>query len=85
MEAGSLPGVKRLGRGLTTHPTSSAEVKERVELYLYSRFVACCRVSFIFTLTFLTTAPPVCLHRVLLQRWGSLPFLYSYPSFRDFE
>jgi len=47
--------------------------------------VACCRVSFIFTFTFLTSAPPVCLHRVLLQRWGSLPFLYSYPSFRDFE
>jgi hypothetical protein len=85
MEAGSLPGVKRLRRVLTTHPTSSAEVKERVELYIYSPFVACCRASFIFNFTFLTSAPPVCLRRVLLQRWGSSPFLYSYPSFRDFE
>jgi hypothetical protein len=32
----SFPGVKRSGRGVN-HPTpSSAEVKERVELYLYS-------------------------------------------------
>jgi hypothetical protein len=34
----SLPGVKRPGRGLD-HPTSSVEVKERIELYLYSRAV----------------------------------------------
>jgi len=33
---GSFPGVKRPGRGFD-HPTpSSAEVKETVELYLYS-------------------------------------------------
>ena len=32
---GSLPGVNRLGRGVD-NPPSSAEVKERVELYLYS-------------------------------------------------
>jgi hypothetical protein len=33
---GSLPGVKRPGRG-SDHPLSSSdEVKERVELYLYS-------------------------------------------------
>jgi len=36
MGTGSFPGVKRLGRGVK-HPTpSSTEVKERVELYLYS-------------------------------------------------
>jgi hypothetical protein len=36
MGTGSFPGVKRPGRGVD-HPTpSSAEVKERVELYLYS-------------------------------------------------
>ena len=36
MGTGSFPGVKRPGRGFQ-HPTpSSAEVKERVELYLYS-------------------------------------------------
>jgi hypothetical protein len=30
------PGVKWPGRGVEHPPTSSAEVKERVELYLYS-------------------------------------------------
>ena len=36
MGTGSFLGVKRLGRGVD-HPTpSSAEVKERVELYFYS-------------------------------------------------
>ena len=36
MGIGSFPGVKRPGRGVD-HPTpSSAEVKARVELYLYS-------------------------------------------------
>ena len=35
---GSLPGVKRPGRGVDHPPPSSAEVKERVELYLYSPF-----------------------------------------------
>ena len=38
MGIGSFPGVKRPGRGVD-HPTpSSAEVTERVELYLYSPF-----------------------------------------------
>ena len=32
----SFAGVKRQGRGVDHPPTSSAEVKERVELYLYS-------------------------------------------------
>jgi hypothetical protein len=32
----SLPGVKRPERGVDHPLTSSAEVKERVELYLYS-------------------------------------------------
>ena len=30
------PGVKRPGRGVNHSPPSSAEVKERVKLYLYS-------------------------------------------------
>jgi hypothetical protein len=34
----SLLGVKRLGRGVDHPPSSSAEVSERVELYLYSLF-----------------------------------------------
>jgi hypothetical protein len=46
------PVVKRPGRGVD-HPTpSSAEIKERVELYLYSppwAAMACSRVTFIFT------------------------------------
>jgi hypothetical protein len=36
MGTGSLPGVKRPGRGVDHPPASSAEVKERLELYLYS-------------------------------------------------
>jgi hypothetical protein len=36
MGTGSFPGVKQLGRGVDHPPPSSAEVKERVELYLYS-------------------------------------------------
>jgi hypothetical protein len=38
MGTGSLPGVKRPGRGVDHPPPSSAEVKERAELYLYSPF-----------------------------------------------
>jgi hypothetical protein len=36
MGTGFFPGVKRPGRDVGHPPTSSAEVKERVELYLYS-------------------------------------------------
>jgi len=32
----SFPGVMRPGRGVDHHPPSSAEVKERVELNLYT-------------------------------------------------
>jgi hypothetical protein len=35
MGTGSFPGVKRPGRGFDHPLSSSAEVKERVELYLY--------------------------------------------------
>jgi hypothetical protein len=35
MGTGSFPGVKRPGRGVDYPPLSSAEVKERVKLYLY--------------------------------------------------
>jgi len=34
----SFPRIKRPGRGVDHPPTSSAEVKERVGLYLYSHF-----------------------------------------------
>jgi hypothetical protein len=36
MGTGSFPGVKRPERGVDHLPPSSAEVKERVELYFYS-------------------------------------------------
>jgi hypothetical protein len=36
MDNGSFPGVKRPGRGVDHSPPSSVEVKEKVELYLYS-------------------------------------------------
>ena len=36
MGTGSFPGVKRPRRGIDHPPPSSAEVKERLELYLYS-------------------------------------------------
>jgi hypothetical protein len=36
MDTGLFPGVKRPGRGVDHPPPSSAEVKEGVELYLYS-------------------------------------------------
>jgi hypothetical protein len=52
MGARSFLGVKRPGHGVDHPPPSSAKVKERVELYLYSKlwaFVACSRVNFTFT------------------------------------
>jgi len=38
MGSGVFPGVKRPERGVEHPPPSSAEVKERVDLYLYSPF-----------------------------------------------
>jgi hypothetical protein len=53
MGTGSYRGVKRPGRGVGHPPPSSAEVKETVELYLYSpwAFVSCSRVNVTFTFT----------------------------------
>ena len=36
MDTGSFPGVKLPGRGVDHPPPSSTEVKEKIELYLYS-------------------------------------------------
>ena len=50
----SCPGVNRSGRYVYLPPPSSAKVKERVQLYLYSplwAFVVCSRVNIIFTFT----------------------------------
>jgi len=38
MGTGSFPGVKQLRRGINHPPPSSAEVKERVDLFLYFPF-----------------------------------------------
>jgi hypothetical protein len=54
MDTGSYTGVKRPGRGVDHTAPSSAEVKERVELFLFSLFGPswpCSRVSFTFTFT----------------------------------
>jgi hypothetical protein len=53
MCTGSFPEIKRPGRGVDHPLPSSAEVKERVELYLYPlwAFVTCYRVNFTFTFT----------------------------------
>ena len=55
MGTGFFQRVKRPGRGVDHPPPSRAEVKERVELYLYFpswTFVACSRVNITFTFTF---------------------------------
>jgi hypothetical protein len=49
----AFPGVKRPRRGVDRPPRSSAEVKNRIELYLYSpseAFMVYCRVNFILPL-----------------------------------
>jgi hypothetical protein len=46
MRTGLFPGVKQLGLGVNYPPPSIAEVKERVELYLYSVFITGYGVEF---------------------------------------
>jgi len=57
MGTGSLPGVKWHGRRVDQVLPSSAEVKERVGLFIpllpLWAFVACCRVNFTVTFTFI--------------------------------
>jgi len=54
MVTGSLPGVKRTGRGVNQPPPSIAEDKERVEPYFYSpsvpswQVIGCGRYLFTF-------------------------------------
>jgi len=50
MGNGSILGGKQPGHGIDHQPPSSAEVQERVELYLHAwAFVACYRLNFTFT------------------------------------
>jgi len=52
---GPFPEVKRPGRGFDNPNTSSAEIKERVELYLYTTSgPSCYRVNFTFTFKVIT-------------------------------
>jgi hypothetical protein len=58
----SFPGVKRPGRGVDHPPPSSAEVHERVELYLYLyRTVHCATVQVIVRLILNLVQPDDCL------------------------
>ena len=60
MDTGSFPEVKQPGRGVDHPPLSSVEVKERVELYLYSpsgTFSAFSSVNFTFTFTHTSIQP----------------------------
>jgi hypothetical protein len=65
VDPGSFPGVKRLGHGIDHPPPSSAEVKERVELYLYLlplwAFMVSSRMNFTFTLLLIIIVHFVCL------------------------
>jgi len=44
MGTGYFPGVKRSRRGVDYPPPTSAEVKERIELYIYSTFEPSCPI-----------------------------------------
>ena len=53
MGTGYFLGIKRPGRGADHPPSHTAEVKETVELYIYSPlwgFMGCSRVTFTFHL-----------------------------------
>ena len=65
----SFPGVKRSGRGVDHPPPSSAEVKERIELYLYSPSGPSWPV---IGRTLLAYVMVLVLH--LCIKWGSFPY-----------
>jgi len=69
MGTGSFPGIKRPWRGVNHPPPSSAEVKERVELYLPPlwAFVACSRVNFIFTFEYYSV---LCVEDCMVPNYG---------------
>ena len=91
MGIGSLQGVKLPGRGLNHPPSSKAEVKEKVELYLYSASVSSRQAMieidlysdipvkkaiYIFNYFFLLSALFFQKMYRIVHRWG-----YTYSSF----
>jgi hypothetical protein len=75
-----LSGVKRPGRGVDNPPTSSAEVKERVELYLYthSGLSPWYRVNFTVSIVFCGSVSELYPFLLILQS-----FSFSLTSFRS--
>jgi hypothetical protein len=72
MSTGPLPGVKRPGRGDDHPPPSSAEVKEKAELYLYSPSGPSWPVigrTFTFTFTTINTQTSSCKVPIILVRF----------------
>ena len=59
MGNGSFHGVMRPGRGVDHPPPSSAEVKERFELFLLWAFVACSKMTFTFKERYITKRRPL--------------------------
>jgi hypothetical protein len=79
----SFPRVKRPGRGVNHPRPSSAEVKERVELYFYSplwAFIACPRVN--FTLNFNNFLPFYSnLSWILTHKLPRIKYFCGYPFY----
>jgi hypothetical protein len=65
----SFPGIKRLQRGVNHPPPSSAEVKERVELYIY------CLIGPSWPVRY---RKKLALYQNTKAQWGSRFKLYSF-------
>jgi hypothetical protein len=68
----SFPGVKRPGRGFDHLLPSSAEVKERVELYLYSRSKPSSCVMFVCVSECVRMCARVCIRTQCYSKVGFL-------------
>jgi len=88
MGAGSLPGVKRPGRGIDHPPPSTAEVKERVEIYPYSWPVIGWTLPFYIRLFDVFKDEYICLvlccSSVSLHKSHGCP-LYTWYYFRGYQ
>ena len=75
---GLFPGVKRPRRGVDHPPSSSAEVKERVKLYLYSPSVF--KAFYRETLYFFPFTKYSCIILALLNQLPTIPFHKFYAA-----